>query len=386
MTKKKFLLVNYEYPPLGGGGGNATYSIAKELAKEGVNVTVLTCSFRDIPRYQKRENIQVIRIWGGRRKLEKCSIFEMILFLFNGLLKSKSISRKIKPDACLIFFSLPTGPIGWWIKRSLGIPYVISLQGGDVPGFMKKELHIYHLLTNFITQNVWKNAEFVVSNSEGLSRLAKKFMDNAGHKTIPAGVDLQTFNPIGKSRMGSKTRLLFVGRLVYQKGLDILLEALKEIKDSDLWSLDIIGDGPLRKEILEKAKSLQIDKNINFYGWQSREQLIKIYKDNDIFLIPSRDEGMPNVMLEAMASGLAVIGTKVSGLEEVIINNQNGFLVEKENPHELYEAIKNLIYNKSLIKEIGKNASLFVQKNYSWANAARSYKYLLEKEIGQVNE
>jgi len=91
-------------------------------------------------------------------------------------------------------------------------------------------------------------------------------------------------------------------------------------------------------------------------------------------------------MLEAMASGLAVIGTKVSGLEEVIINNQNGFLVEKENPHELYEAIKNLIYNKSLIKEIGKNASLFVQKNYSWANAARSYKYLLEKEIGQVNE
>ncbi len=386
MTKKKFLLINYEYPPLGGGGGNATYSIAKELAKEGINVTVLTCSFRDIPKYQKSENLQVIRIWGGRRKLEKCSIFEMLLFLFNGLIKSKGISQEIKPDACLIFFSLPTGPIGLWLKKSLGIPYIISLQGGDVPGFMKKELQVYHLLTNFITHSVWKKAEFVVSNSEGLSKLAKKFMDNTKHKMIPAGVDLQIFNPSGKSRMGSKVRLLFVGRLVYQKGLDILLEALKKIKDKDLWSLDIIGDGPLKKEILKKVKNLQIDKNINFYGWQSRDKLIKIYKDNDIFLLPSRDEGMPNVMLEAMASGLAVIGTEVSGLQEVIINNQNGLLVKKENPHELYEAIKKLIDNKSLIKEIGDNAAFFVQKNYSWANAARSYKYLLQKAIGEVNE
>ena len=67
-----------------------------------------------------------------------------------------------------------------------------------------------------------------------------------------------------------------------------------------------------------------------------------------------------------MASGLAIIGTKVSGLEEVIINDKNGLLVEKENPHELYEVIERLIRNKNIVSELGNNASSFVKKNYSW--------------------
>ncbi len=386
MTKKKFLLINYEYPPLGGGGGNATYSIAKELANNGASVTVLTSSYKGIAKYEKKGNIQVIRIWGGRRKLEKCSIFEMLLFLCNGLLKSKDISKEIKPDACLIFFSLPTGPIGWWIKKSLGIPYIVSLQGGDVPGFMNKELHIYHLLTGFITRNVWKKAEFVVANSEGLAKLAREFMQSANHKVIPAGVDSQVFSPIDKSNVKSKVKLLFVGRLVYQKGLDILFDALIKIKDKNLWYLNIVGDGPLKKELIKKAKQLHLDKNIHFHGWKNREQLLRFYKNNDIFLLPSRDEGMPNVMLEAMASGLAIIGTKVSGLEEVIINDNNGLLVEKENPHELYEAIDSLIRNKNIVSELGNNASSFVKKNYSWRSVAQSYMYLLEYVSEKANE
>ena len=140
MPKKKFLLVNYEYPPIGGGGGNATESIANELQNVDTEITVLTSHYKTLPKYEIKNNVKIIRIWTGRKRKDKCSIFEMFLFIIIALIKSVKIAKKIKPNACLIFFSLPTGPIGWWLKRRLGVPYIISLQGGDVPGFMHSEL------------------------------------------------------------------------------------------------------------------------------------------------------------------------------------------------------------------------------------------------------
>ena len=386
MPKKKFLLVNYEYPPIGGGGGNATESIANELQNVDTEITVLTSHYKTLPKYEIKNNVKIIRIWTGRKRKDKCSIFEMFLFIIIALIKSVKIAKKIKPNACLIFFSLPTGPIGWWLKRRLGVPYIISLQGGDVPGFMQSELRLYHFLSSFINREIWRSAEYVVANSLGLQKLAKKFMLDVNHVMIPAGVDVKKFTPKIKIEVNTKVKLLFVGRLVNQKGIDVLLDALYKLDSKNLWSLNIVGDGPLKEILNESVFRLKLENNVNFLGWKDRNDLPSIYKENDILILPSRDEGMPNVMLEAMASSLPIIGSRVSGMDQVIINNKNGLLVKPGDSDELHYAIKKLINNKDNIRDMGYASSNLVKIQYTWKISSSSYQQLLNKICKEKNE
>src|SRR6185436_268952 len=131
---------------------------------------------------------------------------------------------------------------------------------------------------------------------------------------IPNGVDLDVYYT--KEHVWSTPRILSVGRLVYQKGLDLAIHALSGLQDLN-WEWDIIGDGPEMDALKSLVESLGISGRITFLGWQSREELIQCYKQSNLFLFPSRHEGMPNAVLEAMASGLPVIASKIAGNEEL---------------------------------------------------------------------
>jgi len=379
MEKKNYLLINYEYPPIGGGGGNATQKIARFLVRQGINVTVLTSSHAKLPKKQNDNGVEVLRIWSARIRPDRCSILEMVIFLLHALIKAPNIAQKAKTDLSFVFFTLPSGPIGWWLKRKLNIPYIVSLQGGDVPGFMKKELRLYHWLCGSVISRIWESADFVVANSKGLADLARKHNPKTRIDIIPAGAEITTLSENKNIKSNDSLNLLFVGRLVHQKGLDILLEALSKLQKKYNWKLSIVGEGPLRKKLNKSTISLGLQKKIKYLGWVEKNQLPIIYQSADVFILPSRDEGMPNAMLEAMSFSLPVIGSKVSGIEEVISDGRSGILVPPENSNQLMNAIIQVIENYDQNIKMGKNAREHVKKFYSWESVTNSYLSLIDQ-------
>lgn len=372
-----FFLVNYEYPPVGGGGGNATQQIGRALAKRGARVVVLTAAQGNLARRENDRGVEVTRIWAARRRQDRCSVFEMLVFLTRVLMVAPGMARQCKADAALIFFGLPTGPIGWWMKKLRGLPYIISLQGGDVPGFLGDELALQHQVSGPIITHIWRAAFAVIANSTGLATLARRHAPDINIDVIPAGADLNAVKPASSPTLEGSLRFLFVGRLVRQKGLDVLFRALATLKDQTDWTLTIVGEGPLRDELASSASNLGIADQVVFRGWLQREHLPAAYEQADVFVLPSRGEGMSNAMLEAMAAGLPVIGSEVAGLDEVVEDGKTGLLVPPEDVAALAVALRTVVDDRGHAFALGQAARIRVEKHFSWDQAAESYLSLL---------
>jgi glycosyltransferase involved in cell wall biosynthesis len=250
----------------------------------------------------------------------------------------------------------------------------VSLRGGDVPGFLPNNLKYYHLFTNKLTKLVWKNSISVVANSAGLKELAQKTAQTIKKEVemIPNGVDIDIFKPAFKKNENDRVKLLFVGRLSEQKRVDYLIEALKNLVGDGLTDVccEIIGDGPLKKELLNLTNQLNLKKYVKFLGWINRDDLLVHYQDADIFVLPSSDEGMPNVLLEAMAIGLPIIASNISGNNELVKSGVNGFLFNSKS--EFNEVLKKLIKDGELMRKMS-TQSLRLSENYSWFKTSEQY-------------
>ena len=156
-----------------------------------------------------------------------------------------------------------------------------------------------------------------------------------------------------------------------------MFRALTALKSRTDWTLTIAGEGPLKDELALAAHKLGIADRVVFRGWLERDHLPAVYAQADVFVLPSRDEGMPNAMLEAMAAGLPVIGSKVAGLDEVVIDGKTGLLIPPEDAAALAEAIRILIEDRDHTFALGQAARTRVEADFSWDHAAESYLSLL---------
>jgi len=372
----RILILNSEYPPIGGGAGNASANIARCMAKMGHEVVVVTSRFGDLPHNEQIDGLTIYRVPALRRRQDRSGALEQVLFILSASFWTLGLIPRLKPDATLAFFGVPSGAVAWLVKKIHKIPYVISLRGGDVPGFRPYDFRVYHKLIAPLLRLIWKNAFAVVANSHGLRELALAFDSRFDIAIIPNGVDLGLYET--KAREWSAPRLLSVGRLVYQKGLDLAMYALAGLKEIR-WEWHIAGDGPQMEALQSLAKDLDVEDRVVFHGWQSREKLIGLYKQSSLFLFPSRHEGMPNAVLEAMASGLPVIASRIAGSEELVMDGETGFLVPSEDVGSLGAAIHKLVNDAALCEKMGAASCRRVEEHYSWETTAGQYALLLEK-------
>lgn len=374
----RVLILNPEYPPVGGGAGNASRHLALALANLGQRVTVLTAYYDALPRLEEGA-VRVIRIPALRRRPDRSGVVEQAAFVVSGLWYTFRLARRERPDVILAFFGAPSGIIAWLLRPWLQVPYIVLLRGGDVPGFRPYDFATYHRLIGPLLRRVWHGAEAVVANSQGLRTLAQRFEPRVPVLVIPNGVDLKRFAPPVR-RAWNPPHLLFVGRVVYQKGLDVLFEALARLRDLP-WQLTIVGDGPYRAVLESQAEALGLRERIRFAGWQSPERIPDFYRQANLFVFPSRDEGMPNAVLEAMASGLPVVATRIAGNEE-LITPETGRLVPKENVVALSGALGELLRDAALRQQMGEAARQRVMAHYTWEAAARRYLALIQEVVG----
>lgn len=373
------LLINYEYPPLGGGAGNATMFIARALAKLGHRAVVLTAAGPHAPQGRHPDHgATVIRLDVRRRAIERASLPEMLSFVLAARRDAPAVAEEFSIDGAIVFFSLPCGPVALNLRRKRGIPYVVSLRGGDVPG-LAREVDWLHSLLAPARRRVLGSALAVVANDAGLARQSER-VDPFAARVIPNGVDCTFFVPRAGPRIGhGPTLVLFVGRFHPQKNLPFLLEQMARLHKSapDAWRLVMAGDGQEREAVEQLVRKLGLGKITTLHGWQDdKAGLLGLYQQADVVVNPSVYEGMPNVVLEAMACGLPVVASRIPGNDTLVIPGETGYLFEPGDGDALCAALRAIREDPSQARSLGEAGRRRAEAAFSWDEVARAYAQL----------
>jgi glycosyltransferase involved in cell wall biosynthesis len=369
----RVLLVNYELPPIGGGAGNATAHIARCLAASGDEVYVLTSRFRGLATCEVRDGYRIWRVPARRGRAERSSPAEMLTFVLGGAVPALRLAQRWRPEAACAFFGLPSGALTLSLERRFGIPYLVSLRGGDVPGFLPEDLGGFHRLARPAILSIWRRSRGLIANSAGLADLACQAWPDAPVHVVPNGVDTQGFRPpTDRARPATPLRVLCVGRLVRQKGFEFAIEAVSAARAPSL--LRIVGDGPLRASLT--AQAARLGAAVDFAGWVERRDLPSHYQWADVLCLPSYEEGMPNVVLEAMASGLPTIASDVYGMRDLVQPGQTGVVVPPGSSRAIAAALEHLAAEPSLVRVMGEQARRLAER-YAWSEVAADYRRLL---------
>ena len=232
--------------------------------------------------------------------------------------------RRMKPAIIHVHFAVPTGALAWVLSKLTGIPYVLTVHLGDVPGGVPQKTDRWFRFVAPFIPPIWERASRVVAVSEFTSQLA-----SANYKipisVIPNGVAIQsdiTVNPPSQPPI-----LIFAGRFQPQKNLPFLIRALSQIQDLP-WTLKLIGEGPERLLIEEAVTQEELETRIEFNGWMESEEVEDELHASDILVMPSLSEGLPIVGVQALAKGLAIVANRAGGLEDIVQEGVNGRLCQ----------------------------------------------------------
>jgi glycosyltransferase involved in cell wall biosynthesis len=371
-----YLFINYEYPPIGGGAATACQQIARVLSKRGHEVTVLTSGIGSLNGTTVEDGVTIIRLRTLRKRVHQSGVLEMLSYVLVACWKVTSISQAHRFDSTLAFFSVPGGIVARWLHLRAKVPYVVSLRGGDVPG-TEPHLAIFYKVLQPLRRDIFRRAKAICAPAQGLKELSER-TDPFPVQVVPNGINTDLFQPAPERRAKVPT-LLSVGRLHAQKNVAYLLNLVAAIKAKTGVRARIIGDGPERPSLEAAAAALGITENVQFDGWLAREAVREAYQSATFLLHASSYEGMSNVILEALASGLPVVASKIPGNDELIEDGKNGFLFEPASgAAELADRILPLLEDQTNWNRLSTAARSTSESRFSWNHTADLYEQLLK--------
>jgi len=352
----RILMLNYEYPPLGGGAANANYYMLKEFAKKkDLKVDLITSSASN--KFEIEDfapNIHIYKLDVGKKDIHFWTQKEIMKWLYKAHSLSRKLAKKNKYDYCHCWFGFPSGLVG----MMLDIPYLVALRGSDVPGFNNR-FGIQYIFLKPLIRRIWKKAGKITANSEDLKNLALKAMDIPIH-VIPNGVDIDEFKPVKKYY---QKKLVSTGRLIPRKGYKYLIHAISIMGD---FTLTLVGEGNQQDKLKRMAD--RPTRRVHFTGSIPHSKIAKQYQKADVFVMPSLNEGLSNSMLEAMACGLPVIVTGTGGAKKLV--RGNGIIIEKESSDSIIDALDALDAEK--VERMGKKSRKIAEK-MSWRAVSKQY-------------
>jgi glycosyltransferase involved in cell wall biosynthesis len=372
----KILMLNYEFPPIGGGAANAHRCLLQQYAgSSALKVDVLTSAPK--PGFFKEsfaDNVTIYKVGLHKKQPHFWRKTEVIEWLLKAKCHYRKLLRENDYDLAHAFFGFPTGWLCYRTAKKL--PYIISLRGSDVPGEHARFKLDYKILGP-VFKVIWKKAAALVAPSEGLKDRALKFLPSVEIDVIPNGVELERFTPAETAKKPQILRLLTVGRLSVTKRVEILIDAVEILhREGCEVRFKIVGGG----QMLQKLKQIVSGKNladiIELTGRIDAEEMPQVYRQSDMFISASMQEGMSNAMLEAMASGLPLITTRCEGVDELIADN--GIIVNNANAREITDAARKLADDRQLYKKMAIAAKRQAQK-FTWNKVASKYIELYHK-------
>lgn len=319
----KVLVLCYEYPPIGGGGGRVAKTVSEALVKRGHEVRVQTAALGFSSEREQINGVDVFRTASARQVPDTCRVHEMGLYCATSFLPTLKHIRGWKPDVIHAHFAMPTGMLAWSAYRITGVPYVLTAHLGDVPGGVPEQTDRLFKLIGPLANSVWKHAAETTAVSSFVQRLAEKAYQRDVERILN-GIDLA--GAPAASAVNDVPRIVFVGRFNPQKCPDFLIDVLAKIS-GERWHATLIGDGPVMPAVKAKIEQYKLGDRITLTGWIDGPNVERTLRESDVFVMPSTSEGLPVAAIEALKQGLAVVASDIPGVMDVVTNGTNGLLL-----------------------------------------------------------
>jgi glycosyltransferase involved in cell wall biosynthesis len=369
----KILLICYEYPPIGGGGGVGAQQYAEAWVESGHQVTVLTSQASGLARQETVAGVTIIRVLTiGRTNRYTSSLLSMFCYNITALLYVVLHRRELRAFHVMnTHFSIPTGPMACAAARILGLPNVLTVIGGDIYDPCKKLSPHRHAIFRLLNRWIINSADHVIAISSDTKRRVEQYycvrrpmrVVNYGFKPLASAI-----KPNGNSlATHNKFFLIAIGRLVRRKAFDTLISAMKHLPvDVELL---LVGDGPLKESLRKLAAQSGVSDRVHMLGYQPRTEIHRLLRNSHCFVLSSIHEGLGIVVQEAMDAGLPVVATNNGGQVDLIKEGRNGLLVEPNDEQALAKAIRMIYSDRSLAETMARNNLADIRSLYMDTNS-----------------
>ncbi len=389
----KILMLTWEYPPrIVGGIARVVNDLSKRLIKDGHEVTVVTYREGNAPYFEEDKGVKVYRV--DNYMINPNNFIDWIMQMnFNMVAKANEIIANegkfdvIHAHDWLVAYAAKT------LKNSYDIPIVATIHATE----SGRNSGIHDETQRYINDTEWMltyEATEVIVNSNYMKRELQSLFGLPFEKinVVPNGINITMFNAVERDyefrrqyAADHEKIILFMGRLVYEKGVQHLISAMPKIlagyHDA---KLVIAGKGGMINELKAQVNSMGIANKVYFTGYMDAKQVCKMYKCADVSVFPSTYEPFGIVALEAMLSGTPVVVSDIGGLNEIVQHGENGMKSYAGNPNSIADSILALLYNPQLSQEVVKKAKIMVKNEYNWAKIAQDTHFTYQKAICQT--
>jgi L-malate glycosyltransferase len=375
----RILVLIHEFPPIGGGGGRAAYDICRNLVLRGHQVTVLTAHMDGLPLQETRDGIHLVRIPSLRREPFRARFVAMLAYILAGLWAGLRLIHLWRPDIIHTHFAVPAGALAWMLSVLTGLPYVLTVHLGDVPGGVPEKTGGWFRWVKPFSYPIWKRAKKVIAVSEFTRQLALEHY-LVEISVIPNGADVKLLAP-AEIRLNQPPRLVFAGRFVPQKNPLTIVYVLAQLKNV-AWTCAMLGDGPLLDNVKNEIEKHGMQQRFDLPGWVTPEDVLDWFSKSDILFMPSLSEGLPVVGVQALAKGLAIVASKIGGFVDLVDEGKNGFLIGAHNLHAYSAVLLNLLSNPQSL-ERNRKESLEKSREFDLVKIVARYEAILQETLGR---
>ncbi len=369
----RILMLNNEFPPLGGGTGTVTRALLQRFAHVAdLEIDLFTAALGRTPeREQFSERIQIYKVPVNNHNLHHSSNRELLTYAAGVLPAALARHRAMPYDFCFAWSAVPAGGVALALRRLTGLPYLVRVCGPDIPGFEERYGWLYPLLTPFI-RAVWRRARLVVAKCDDEAAMIRRIDPSITPTLVPNGVDVAAFR-VATPRLEGPLRILCVARLIERKGQRHLLAALRRLRDAGVAAtVEFVGTGDAAQTYRAEAGRLGVADLVAFAGYVPRERIAEHYAGADVFVLPSYNEGMSVATLEAMAAGLPLVVTRTGGTRELVQDGENGLTFAWDDIETLTQHLIDLASNRAVLQRMGA-ASRRRAERMSWEMVALRY-------------
>ena len=386
----KILMLTWEYPPrIVGGIARVVHDLSKRLIKDGHEVHVVTYKEGNVSEYENDKGVHVHRV--NNYMINPNNFIDWIMQLnFSMIAKANELIEKegkfdvIHAHDWLVTYAAKT------LKNSYNIPIVATIHATE----SGRNSGIHDEVQRYINDTEWLltyEASEVLVNSNYMKNELQRLFGLPFEKinVVPNGINMTSFNGVERDydfrrqyAADNEKIILFLGRLVYEKGVQHLIAAMPKIlanyHDS---KLIIAGKGGMLDELRQQVNYLNIGHKVYFTGYLDAKKVCKMYKAADISVFPSTYEPFGIVALEAMLAGVPTVVSDVGGLDEIVEHKVNGMKSYAGNPNSIADSILNLLYDPQLCANIVKQARIKVKNEYNWNKIAQDTYFIYQKAI-----
>lgn len=374
----KVLFLTHAFPRYDGDvAGSFLLRLASALGTQGVDVRVVAPAAPGLAESAKLNGTGIDRFHYAPRKYETLAYagnmaeqvrdswsarFTMLGFLGAEFRSAVRARRAMQPDIVHAHWWFPSGLVGTWLSKLSHTPLVTTLHGTDV------RIVRSVAMSRPAFRHVLQNSSAITAVSRWLAHEAQALVSSPPPVVAPMPVATDLFSPGG---VRQKDALLFVGRLTKQKGLDLLLQSLAKLPP--FVSLDVVGDGPERVPLERLAGELGVSPRVRWHGSQPQDALVGFYRSATALIVPSADEGLGLVAVEAMLCDTPVVAFESGGLPDVVQHDLTGLLVRERSPDALASAITQLLARPDRGQALGAAGRMHALSTFAPESVARRY-------------